>query len=500
MRSWVEFPFIVIATFASGIAMLAPALLAYQDRNLAEARVFMYCGLIFVILSIFLAIATAKNRAKYSATDQLFSLTSIFFLLPAFLATPVYITYENLTALDAYFEFVSCLTTTGASLLDISGEISDSIHFWRAQVAWMGGLLMWAAALTILRPLGLGGFETVLQISTRALDGLYSHGSSQGHFSLGRSILSTAPLYIIISGSLWGLLLFTGETPYSAAMIAMSTVSTSGITGNAAAFTNGSPLFLEIVIFAFMFLAVSKIWVVGGRSRLRLRSYSGDIEIRLALLLIFCALIGMLIFDWQKLVQEYNTEGLLQLVYNCWGIIFTSLSFLTTTGFESSYWSGTDGFGFPEQVLVLLALVGGGVATTAGGIKLLRMFLLYQRCRNEVERMIYPSAVTTLRGARWGIRNEGAGIAWIFIMVFLLSLAALLLYLAASGQDIEVSFVIAASILSTTGPLAEAVLDSGFSYHEFTSITKVVLAIAMIAGRLEMIVFIFLLGLIVSRR
>jgi trk system potassium uptake protein TrkH len=182
--------------------------------------------------------------------------------------------------------------------------------------------------------------------------------------------------------------------------------------------------------------------------------------------------------------QSDTTSALASL----WGSMFTVLSFLTTTGFESQSWTisqNWSGLNTPGLIFIGLATMGGGVATTAGGIKLLRVYALYKHGLREMERLSYPSSVGGAGQTGRSIRREGAFVAWIFLMVFVTSLGLIMLALALTGLDFVEALAFAAAGLSTCGPLVYISIEGGASYAQLSDTAKGILCVAMILGRLE---------------
>ncbi|MEM9637469.1 MAG: potassium transporter TrkG, partial [Pseudomonadota bacterium] len=179
-----------------------------------------------------------------------------------------------------------------------------------------------------------------------------------------------------------------------------------------------------------------------------------------------------------------------------WGSVFTVMSFLTTTGFASEHWAQTQawsGLDTPGLILMGLALIGGGVATTAGGVKLLRVFALYLNGLREMERLVHPSSVSGAGTDARRLQRNGAFIAWIFFMLFALTLAVLTILLALLGVSFEEALVLTIAGLSTTGPLTSLAADTPISLAELSGAAKAVFCAAMVLGRLETLAIIALL-------
>jgi len=470
--------------------------LAATSGDLRVAKVFLASAVVLLLTGTFCAISLANRRRELTIFDQLVGLAATFALAPLMTAMPVYLLIDDLSLSDAYVEFVSCFTTTGGALTDIPAT-EGIVHFWRAEVAWLGGLLMWGAAVAIFRPLDLGGFESVQHGGFGPAAHLSSRRKHRARSYLNSTILKLAPLYMAVTAVLWGLLLLAGFEPFPAVVVAMSTVSTSGITVGDTALPASAGFWGEFWILLFMLLALSRIVATGSVRRLGSLSFVRDPEINLAAMLIAATLAAALLFEWHELVREYNNSGLRHVAFNCWGIIFTAVSYLTTTGFGSAHWpfaTVSGQYGLPDMILMTLAMLGGGVATTAGGIKLLRIYLLFNRSRHEVHRIVMPQSSLSRGSYGKVLRTEGASLAWIFIVLLALSFAALFIYLSARGLEFEAAMTVTAAMLTTTGPLVGETLGSDFDLQDLDMVSRLILAFAMIVGRLELLVFVFIAG------
>ena len=223
--------FLLLAGGASA-SMLAPAAVAPAGAEFAVARSFFYAGLLGVLLVTLVVVARAGRAAERDALRQLLALLAALVLLPAVLAVPFHHAVANTSFVNAYVEMVSCLTTTGATLFE-PGRLSGALHLWRAQVAWMGGLAMWVAAAAILAPLSLGGFEvTTSGEMGQGARRLPSLSEAAPHARLARAAGRLAPVYGGLTLVLWLLRMAAGEAPLDAAIHAMSTLATSGISGS----------------------------------------------------------------------------------------------------------------------------------------------------------------------------------------------------------------------------------------------------------------------------
>ena len=147
----------------------------------------------------------------------------------------------------------------------------------------------------------------------------------------------------------------------------------------------------------------------------------------------------------------------------------------------------------PSTILLGVALMGGGIATTAGGVKLLRLYALYRHGLREMDKLVHPSSVGRRGQGDALISRGGARIAFIFLMLALIALAIVMLALAATGLSFEQSLTLGVAALSTTGPAVHT-LGGGFGYADLSGLARAILCAAMIVGRIEVLVIVALLN------
>jgi len=491
-------PFFVLLMGIGALSMVVPAIHAFSLNNHEVARAFFYSALLFFVLTVFIALATSGYKSVLSR-GYLVSLLSAFLLLPAMFAVPMYESVAGMSFLEAWFESVSSFTTTGATLYDSPRELPRSVHLWRALMGWMGGLLVWVSAISILAPLNIGGFEIravrggSVSDKTFAQVGRVSDPSER----LVRYGAKLIPLYFALTALLWLGLTAAGERSFIALCHAMSVMATSGITPTTGLIYSPAGFMGEFIIVIFFVFALSRFAFSRGVAGQEIRPLHKDKEFRLALILIVTLVAVLFLRHVLVAFDDGSTNDIVSAAQAFWGALFTIVSFMTTTGFESADWMETrnwSGLGTPGLMLVGLSLIGGGVATTAGGIKLLRVYALWKHSQREIERLVHPSSVGGAGAEARQIRRQGAQIAWIFFMLFTISIAAVMVLLSLTGVQFETAMVLAVSALSTTGPLASVAAEAPISYAGITDVAKVILAFAMVLGRLEALAIIALLN------
>jgi len=494
----VRLPFFVILMGLGSVAMIVPAAHAAIMEDFGTMRVFFYGFILFSILTLMIGLATAGYAPRSIARSQLIGLLAAFTALPVMFAIPFYEAVGNTTFLNAWFEMVSSFTTTGATVYDTAARLTPSLHLWRGLVGWMGGLLVWVTAVSIFAPMNLGGFEV------RATGS--AGGGATGSFTqiaqiadpserLARYTMTLTPIYMGLTVALWIGLVVAGEFPYIALIHAMSTLSTSGISPIGGLYFAASQFWGELLIFCFFAFALSRLTFSRGLAGERDQGLRRDPEFITALVLIGTVTLLLFLRHFIGTAEQAGPADLKDIFSALWGALFTVTSFLTTTGFESRLWEGAtefSGLSTPGLFLIGLALIGGGVATTAGGVKLLRIYALYRHGEREQQRLLHPSSIGGGGKDARRIRKQGAYISWVFFMLFALSIAAVMLMLSLTGVQFETSMVLAVSALSTTGPLAVVAAEAPIAYSGIPDAAKAILAFAMVLGRLETLAIIAL--------
>ncbi|MFB2532892.1 potassium transporter TrkG [Paracoccus sp. p3-h83] len=526
-------PLMVILAGIGCIAMFVPAIHAGVAHDLRVARSFLHAGSLGLILVVLAGLATSADPAPpgtaRQARSHLLTVLAAFTMLPLGLAIPFNESIPDTGLFNAWWEMVSAFTTTGATLYD-PARLSPSLHLWRAIVGWLGGLFILIAAISILAPLKIGGFEMMSAPGGGSQDNLTRLGVGAGADAgragarlqpvpgeavdaaarLMRFARVLAPVYAAITLGLWVALMLAGDPALVALCHAMATVSTSGITPIAGpvagmtagpqpiGLTAGSGLMGEVLIALVLILALSRrLWPAEGKLLRASDRLARDPELRLAALIVIAvpavlvarhiafhaAVPTQAITPWQNLAEAARTA---------WAGAFTALSFLTTTGFEARDFAlarGWSGLSAPGLMLAGLAITGGGVATVAGGVKLLRVAALMMHGRHELDRLLHPAVVPGGGRIARRLRSEAAFLAFLFFMLFAAAIAVVTALVSLSNLAFLQAMMLSISALSNTGPLAAvsgALTGVGApSWSGLADMTKAVLAGAMVLGRLE---------------
>lgn len=515
-------PLILILSGIGALAMMVPAAYAVVMDEHDIARNFFYSGLLFLILSGMLGLAVSANPPSPRGRMMLLTMLASVTLLPLMLAVPFSESLPDTGMLNAWWEMVSCMTTTGATLY-AADRLPQSLHLWRGLVGWMGGAFTLVAAVSIMAPLKIGGWEIMASPYGRSerFEKLRHSGRMRQPGPMqraepltpvervGRAARVVLPVYTVLTLALWVLLLVAGDSGIVALMRAMGTLSTSGISSLDGPSGQLSGVPGEAIVLVFLCFALSRRFWPGGSDLCASERRRDDPEIRLGVGIVILVAVALFLRHFIGAIEvavprdlpDAIGEGGASALRAFWGALFTALSYLTTTGWNSVEWQDArnwSGFTAPGLLLAGLAMMGGGVATTAGGVKLLRVYALARHGQREMDKIIHPHGIGGGGDMARRLRGEGAYLAFIFFMLFAISIAVTVMLVSIHRLDFDSATILSIAALTNTGPLAGSipltpVLEgtagaAGAPWGGWAGLapfTKAVLAGAMVVGRLE---------------
>lgn len=489
-----KLPILLQMFWVGALLMWIPAIHGTIVGNFDEARNFFYGGLLGLFFVYMLALAQSNRTAIASRFQLLIMLVLGYVFLPIYLTLPHYFSISTTRFTTAYLDMVSAFTTTGFVVFE-PYRLNETLHLWRASVGWFGGAIVWVSALSVLAPEGFSGGETR---DTKPIGSLGERTTIDRHAALQRNIRAFIPFYFGFTLMLWVALTSLSVAPFEGFIIALSVLSTSGIVGqfDLTSLTPSVPV--EALIFFFLCLALYRRRGSEKREQLSLSTIRRSDEVQLAFYLIVS--FTALLITFQALNSFERSEGgnIFDFSIAIWSNIFTLTSFLTTLGWVSAYsdmvqvWGGVS---VPAMILLGLALIGGGAATTAGGIKLARIYALYANALHETGRLLHPSAVGYSVNHASTKRRQDAFRAWVFFMLFIITMSLVTLGLALAGLSFEAALVGAISAMSTTGPLISVFENAQINFTSLNWFGSSVFGIAMILGRLEVLVLLSLFNM-----
>lgn len=458
------------------LTLLPPMAIAWwsDDGSLAA---FSTAFFIILVLGLVLWLPVMHIRKELRLRDGFVVVVLFWVGLGLTGAIPLLLSEQpSLSFTDAAFESISGLTTTGATVITGIDYLPKSILFYRQELQWLGGMGIIVLAVAILPILGIGGMQLYRAETPGPLK----------DSKLTPRITETAKalwfIYLTMTIACAFLYWFAGMNGFDAISHSFSTISIGGFSTHDASmgyFNNhlieGVAVFF-MVISGFNFTIHFLAW-----KNTSLRQYWLDTEIRtyLTILLALCVLCCVYL-----LIEKYYDRTSTAIFHG----IFQSVSIATTTGFTTTQYQTWPSF---LPVLLLFASFFGACAgSTGGGLKVIRVLLLFKQGVREIKRLIHPNAIIPIKVNNRPVEERVINSIWGFFAAYIAIYATLLLSLMATGLDQVTAYAAVAACLNNLGP---GLGDVSAHYGNISDTAKWLLCVAMIMGRLEIFTLLVLL-------
>ena len=439
--------------------------LIYNEQNYLS---FIESSLITFVSGLFLyGVNYSKDYEDLKIRDGFLLIVLLWFIFSIFASIPFVLKTNPLTIVNAYFEAVSGLTTTGATIfVNLDNELK-SILFYRALLQWVGGLGIVVLALALFPILGIGGMQLYRGEASNPVN------NNKLRPKMAETAKSLWFIYLFLTILCFFCYRFSGMTNFDAVTHAFTTIAIGGFSNYDNSFAYFSNNFIYLFASIFMFLsAMSFSLHFVAFNKIDITGYFKDKELRFYTTIIFVSFI--LIF---LVLQSTNASGNFDTLILS---VFQTISFATTTGFVS-----TDQSSLPlfiPYLLIALAGMGACAGSTGGGLKAIRVYILFRQAKNELKKLIHPSSVIPLKIGDNVIDKEISDSVWGFVSVYLFALFFGILLILATGINIETAFSTIFSCLNNLGP---ALGDATENYASLNDASKIILSFTMILGRLE---------------
>ena len=460
------FNIIGILLCIEAIAMLIPLfvdLLYFND----DWKQFFYSSIITFFIGLVLFFSFKTEEVKIDVR-QAFVLTILsWFLIAIFGSIPFIYTDTSLGFTDSFFESVSGITTTGATVIGDLDSLPEGIIIWRSLLQWFGGIGIILLALAILPTLQIGG----MQLLHMEHDDPYEKTLPK----LNQFILEIFLIYILLSIICAMLYYFAGMSSFDSIVHAMTTISTGGFSSHDLSFAYFNSQKIEIISVAFMIIGSLPFvlylqFLHGQRS-----SLFKDDQIKLFLIILILVIIFTAI--WLSNFKSLSAYESIRLA------IFNITSILTGTGYSNNNFSNWGSFG--SVIMIIIMFIGGCAGSTTGGIKIFRLQLLFRGAKAQIKKFTHPHAVLLMRfndkTVTENTYNSIMGFFYMYIFIFLISAVSL----SFLNIDFITAFSAAASAISNVGPGIGPIIGPEGNYSNLNYIAKWILSITMLIGRLE---------------
>lgn len=449
------------------LTMLVPALIARLTADGAE-RDFVAAFAITCLSGMVLWYPVRGEPGELRTRDG-FLITALFWVvLGLFGAVPFMLSINpHLDLIDAIFESISGLTTTGATVISGLDSLPRSILFYRQQLQWLGGIGIIVIAVAILPMLGIGG----MQMYRAETPGPVKESK------LTPRITGTAKalffIYFVLTMVCAAAYFLAGMNLFDAVSHSFSTVAIGGFSTHDLSIGYFNSPAIMIICMVFMLLSSLNFALHYFCWRHRsLKHYTEDPECRFFLLILFVTLIvtcaALMFFGHYETSSVWLHGG------------FQVVSIVTTTGFATANFAVWPSF--LPILLLLLAFMGGCAGSTAGGMKVIRVLLINKQGMREIKQLIHPNAVIPIKLGRRTVPDRVIMAVWSFFAIYVVAFMLGLVLLLGSGLDFTTAFSAMAAAQNNLGPGLGEVASH---YGDINWFSKLVLCFYMLLGRLE---------------
>ncbi len=442
------------------LSFLLPTLVAiyYGESPLP----FVLSLAIAMLAALFMLAAFGRADIESVRAKEAFAFVAIAWLLVSLFGSLPYV-FSGINPVDAFFESISGFTTTGASVL-IPEELPRSLLLWRSQTQWMGGMGIIVLFLAVIPSVAKAHFIFQAEYPGVTLEKLKPR--------IRDTALTLYKVYLLLTAIEIAMLVALGVTPFDAVCHTFTTLSTGGYSTHSESVAYFNDPRVEAVIAFFAFLGGTNFALIYFAIKRDFRILR-DAEFRAYVLILAMAIITLTLINLERL------EILESIRYSA----FQAVSIMTTTGFTTydfDEWSDA-----AKIILLVLMFVGGCSGSTAGGMKVVRIYMLVT---HSLQRVLKAAEPRTVRAVRYGDRvvkretiEDVAAFFVLYILIFVLSSVAVSL----SGYDMLTSISATAATLGNVGP-GMGLAGASEIYRHFDSHLKILLSINMWLGRLEL--------------
>ena len=450
-----------------GASMLGPY--ALQVILHEGSHSFISASFVTIFIGVLFILANLEKEFKLNLR-QTFLFSSLAWVMVAlFGSLPFVLSTQDFTFSEAFFESMSGITTTGATIISDLDSSPKSILLWRAIMQWLGGIGIVVMAITILPLLKVGGMQLFKMEGPDSTEKILPRT-----VEVAAIIISTYIVLTFLCGFFYWVF---GMTIFDSVSHAMTTIATGGFSthnDSIGFFKNPN---IEIVASIFIILGsipfISYLKFAQGNRKV----FFNDVQIKG---LIYLLVISITVMFFYLMFISYESSLLDKIRVSSFNVI----SILSGTGYV------TDDFGlwgkFSLVFFLLLMFIGGCAGSTACGIKIFRLQMLLIFLKNQIQKLITPNSVIITKYNNQKISDNFINSVIIFIFTFLFIFLIMAMLLSITGLDFITSISGAASSISNVGPGLGDIIGPNGNYQAIPDISKWILSIGMLLGRLEL--------------
>ena len=455
-----------------GVFMLIPVIIQLIYNELDSG--FVSASIITIIFGVLFFLSNLDHD-KNIDLPQAFILTALSWLSIAIFGSLPFIFSElNLNFTDAFFESMSGITTTGSTIITDLNNAPKGILLWRAILQWLGGIGIILMAITLMPIMNIGGMQ-LFKISSN--DSAEKILPKSKEVSLRLIVIySLLTLVCAIFYKLFGMSYFDSLTH------SMTTIATGGFSNYNESIGHFDSALIEINAIIFIILGsipfIAYIKYLNGDKKI----FYKDAQINFFIKTIIISVIIIFIF---LLFKNYNSETFLLRQ-----VVFNVVSILTGTGYVTANYS--DWGGFPLIFFLVLMFIGGCAGSTACGLKIFRIHILYKFFVMQLKKYIYPRGIFVLKYGDNVLNEKFISSIISFVFLYIIIFFIITALLSISGLDFVTAVSGAATSISNVGPGLGGMIGPSGNFSLLPDFSKWVLTVGMILGRLELFAIIVL--------
>ena len=447
-----------------GVSMFIPIIVQFFYSEIDSS--FFGSSIVTIIFGTLFFLSNLDHDKKLNL-QQAFLLTALSWIsIAVFGSLPFVFSSIELSITDSFFESMSGITTTGSTIISDLENAPKGLLLWRAILQWLGGIGIIVMAITLMPIMNVGGMQ-LFKIS--------SNDSSEKILPKSKEI---ALRLIYIYSGLTGLCAITywifGMGKFDSLTHSMTTIATGGFSNynESIGYFNSLPIEVSSMFFIILgsipFIAYIKF--ISGNKKI----FLNDIQIKTFLKIIIFTVIILSIYLLFSNHENFSLRS----------IFFNTISILSGTGYVNAEF---DSWGsFPITLFLALMFIGGCAGSTACGVKIFRIQILYLFILNQLKKIIYPKGVFVIKYDQSAVDEKFIASIISFIYFYIVIFFILTALLSLTGLDFITAISGAATSISNVGPGLGPIIGPNGDFSSLPDLSKWILTVGMILGRLEL--------------
>ena len=447
-----------------GIFMLIPVITQFFYSEIDSS--FFGASIVTIIFGILFFLSNIDHNKKLNL-QQAFLLTTLSWLsIAIFGSLPFIFSDVKFSFTDAFFESMSGITTTGSTIISDLEIMPKGILFWRAILQWLGGIGIIVMAITLMPIMNVGGMQLFKISNTDSSEKILPKSKEIAmrliYIYTGLTVLCAISYKIL------------GMNIFDSLIHSMTTIATGGFSNYNESIGFFDSFSIEISAMVFIILGsipfISYIKFLSGNKKI----FFSDNQIKSFLKIIFFSIIILSIYLIIIDTPELSIRS----------IFFNVISILTGTGYVNAQFDNWGGF--PIVLFLVLMFIGGCAGSTTCGIKIFRIQILYSFVLNQLKKVIYPKGVFVLKYDQNPVDTKFIASIISFIYLYFIIFFIIAALLSLTGLDLITSLSGAATSISNVGPGLGSIIGPNGNFSSLPDISKWILSLGMILGRLEL--------------